>query len=255
MFEHPLPARPVPLQQYGVGVYPDSVKNSNQTGDTAHQRNMGGVSTISNHYSSPEFSSSTNMPGPPPPTPAMDLSYGVSPGSIYGDSSRSSSAYSNVPFSSLPMMSEQLGQLAGKDSPLKAILNNIHVSNANRTLFTNIHPASFDMNNMPPPPLPQYVLDAKMIGTTDRRAFTCPEPRATHQEQDIVPSFGDRRVESQSSESDVSMHAACTSYPTCTSEDAEGHIVHTPAAVVKGRKEGNVADNSKNPELREASLD
>lgn len=248
MFEHALPPRQVPLQHYSLGMYPETmsraamdVKNSHSHGnEMAHQRNLSVNSAANSHCSSPVFSSSTGMPGPPPPTPAMTISYSIGPGSICDGSSRSTSAYSNIPFSSLPMMSDQLGQLTGHHAPsgqLKAILNTMNVSNTNRTLFSTVHGADFESKSMPPPPLPQHALDAKVYGTPHRRAFTCPEPSISQQEQAISAS-GDRRLESQSNASDVSMHAACTSYPNCTSEDAEGHIVHTPSADVQGRKEG-----------------
>ena len=49
----------------------------------------------------------------------------------------------------------------------------------------------------------------------------------------------DRRGDSRYS--DISMHAGCNAFPSCISEDTEGHLVHTggPATVVRGRKEGS----------------
>lgn len=227
----------------------------NNSGQMAHQRNLSVNSAASSHYSSPVFSSSTGMPGPPPPTPAMNMSYGNSPGSICDDSSRSTSAYSNIPISALPIMNDQLGQMTGhhgSSGQLKALLSAVNVSNANRTLFSNVYTASSEDKSMPPPPLPQHAVDAKVHGTPHRRVMTCPEPSATPQ-QHAMSISGDRRMESRSNESDVSMHAACTSYPTCTSEDAEGHIVHTPSAVVQSRKEGNEDSKSENFDICENS--
>lgn len=234
------------MQQYGLGVFPEPLshaamhaKKSYRGNELAHQRNMSVNSTASSHYSSPVFSSSNGMPGPPPPTPTLSLTYGLGPASICDDSSRSTSAYSNIPYASLPLPISQIGSFTAFQAPsgqVKAMLSNVNVSNANRSLFSNVH----DSNIMPPPPLPQHALDAKVTGTPDRRAFTCPDIRTTPQQDQVMqPSLSERRMESQSNESDVSMHPGCTSYPNCTSEDVEGHIIHAPSAVVQGRKEGS----------------
>ena len=70
---------------------------------------------------------------------------------------------------------------------------------------------------MPPPPLPQ------------RLTMTSPPM------QPVADRRGDSRY------SDISMHAGCNAFPTCISEDTEGHLIHTggPAGVVRGRKEGD----------------
>lgn len=238
MFEHPLPPRDV--AQHSLGMFPEAMHAKDHAHGMAHRRKMSVNSAASSYFSSPMFSS--GMPGPPPPTPAMSMTFGISPGSICDDSSRSTSAYSTIPYSSLPMLSDQVGQLGGQPpatSQVKAMLSNIPVSNANRTLFSSIIPGSQESHGMPPPPLPQHALDAKVNCTPDRRAFTSPDLRTAPQQPQVMPSASNRRKESRSNESDVSMHAGCTSYPNCTSEDAEGHIVHTPSGVVQGRKEGN----------------
>ncbi|KAK3710414.1 hypothetical protein LTR37_010257 [Vermiconidia calcicola] len=89
---------------------------------------------------------------------------------------------------------------------------------------------------MPPPPLPQHAQTTKAnvdnVATTN--GSTLP-PFGS----DVI-NFIDRRAESRYS--DVSMHNNCDSFPSCTTEDAEGHVVHNPpaasATVVRGRKEG-----------------
>lgn len=238
------------MQQYSLGAFPESgsratlgSKNNNHSNEAAHQRSISVNSAASSHYSSPVFSSSNGMPGPPPPTPAMNMTFGFSPGgSICDDSSRSTSAYSNIPPSSLPLLHEQVGRVADYHAPsgsIKAILNTMNVSNANRTLFSNVQAANYDM---PPPPLPQHALDAKENETGGRHALASLDPHATPQQ----PTFVDRRMESRSNESDVSMHAGCNSYPNCTFEDADGHIVHTPSTASQDHK-GEMEDTkSKN---------
>lgn len=248
MFQNPLPPRQLP--QYNLGAFTDSYPqhstNAKSRNDPAHQRNLSVNSTASSHFSSPFFSSS--MPIPPPPTPATSMMYGFNPGNICEDGSRSTSAYSNIPYSSLPLpvANDQLDQSLGmhaQSTQLKAMLNTINVSNTNRTLFSEMPTAGYEENNMPPPPLPQHALDAKVTITQDRRAFTWPDPRTASQQGDIGATSGERRVESNSTYSDVSMHAGCTSYPNCTSEDAEGHVVHSPPEDDQKRKDEN--DDSK----------
>jgi len=41
--------------------------------------------------------------------------------------------------------------------------------------------------------------------------------------------------------SDISMHAGCTSFPSCFSEGSDGSLVHVdnPSTVIRGKKEGS----------------
>lgn len=229
---------------------PETVENRDYGNEAAHQRNLSVTSTGSSHFSSPFFSSTAGMPPAQPPTPATSMTYGFDSGSICDESSRSTSAYSNIAYSSLPIPSDQPSMAAGVHTPsgqVKTMLSNTAVSNANRTLFPNITAPSFEDSDMPPPPLPRHVLDAKVNVASDRRAFTWPEPHIALKQEEVGSTLRDRRIESHSNKSDVSMHAGCTSYPDCTSEDADGHIVHSPSDVVKGRKEGS--DNGGSKEL------
>ncbi|KAI7085031.1 hypothetical protein KC319_g21662 [Hortaea werneckii] len=70
---------------------------------------------------------------------------------------------------------------------------------------------------MPPPPLPQRLMPTPPL-----------QPVAD-------------RTRGESHYSDISMHAGCTSYPNCITEDGDGAILHNghPTSVVKGRKEGS----------------
>jgi len=75
--------------------------------------------------------------------------------------------------------------------------------------------------SMPPPPVPQQ---RSTVGSTT--------------------PVSNRRGNNSSRYSDISMHASCTSFPSCISEDAEGCLVHQPATIVRGRKEGLAVEPS-----------
>ena len=101
--------------------------------------------------------------------------------------------------------------------------------------------------SMPPPPLPSHAMTSKDIATHDQPNVPLTETEHFASSYD-APIIVDRRAESR--HSDISMHAGCTLFPTCTTEDSEGHIVHNtntnangtpaaPATVVRGRKEGS----------------
>lgn len=243
MFENPLPPRQLGQQQYGMEFVPDSMPSvAVPRNDTAHQRNLSVHSMDSSYFSSPVFFASAGFHGLPTPTPAIGMAYGIGPGSICDDSSRSTSAYSNIPFSSLPISTDVLGHLNDHHpgtSQVKASLSKINVFNGNRAVFSKHDLASHESHIMPPPPLPRHALDAEVGGTTERRAFTSPGILTFPQLPQPAQSPGDRRKESRSNESDISMHAGCTSFPDCTISDPQGHLIHTPSAVVQGRKEGD----------------
>lgn len=56
-----------------------------------------------------------------------------------------------------------------------------------------------------------------------------------------LPSHAQKRCVDHSS--DVSMHAGCTHFPSCLSEDERGQLIHSsphvPSTAVKGKKEGS----------------
>ena len=76
---------------------------------------------------------------------------------------------------------------------------------------------------MPPPPLPQRLMPTPPL-----------QPVAD-------------RTRGDSHYSDISMHAGCTSYPNCITEDGDGSILHNghPTSVVKGRKEGSFSSTKR----------
>ncbi|KAK5121153.1 hypothetical protein LTR85_005637 [Meristemomyces frigidus] len=181
-----------------------------------------------------------NNPLQPPEVQARQVSIGGLP--VLDDgSSRSTSAYSAyssaayppmhmtatypasypyAPTISAPMGAHQLGAHAMSQEAMKFRLPTDQL----QTIINALSPPKQVANTaMLPPPLPQ--------------------PQPQHQ-RPIMPTplmapMIDRRGDSRYS--DVSMHAGCTSFPACLTEDGEGHLQHTngPATAVKGRKEGS----------------
>lgn len=105
---------------------------------------------------------------------------------------------------------------------------------------SSVLPTTNPSEMMPPPPVPQRV-SAGGDGINQNATTTAAQGHP--QSNTVVVPVANRRDESRFS--DVSMHNNCTSFPTCTTEDANGTIVHAPAdcpsPVVKGKKEGSSA--------------
>jgi hypothetical protein len=105
-------------------------------------------------------------------------------------------------------------------------------------------------STMPPPPLPQHVTAPGDNVQTEHRkiSFGLTFP-PVNENGGTTTAHTNRREDSRFS--DISMHPSCASFPACTTEDAEGRIVHSadcnaatngtsaPASVVRGRKEGS----------------
>jgi hypothetical protein len=188
-----------------------------------------------------------------PPRPTSPLNpFTNDPNSNYDGGSRSTSAYSIMPDSAAPLLAKGLFHptpgfpvsIGGTDKThlslrlpsdqLQKIINALD----SKFLAHQDQPTINPTATMPPPPLPQHAFNAKAgedQANGETTGITQPQTDAGNGE---VTS---RRGES--SYSDISMHANCTSFPTCTSEDHDGHIVHStpnaPATVVKGKKEGS----------------
>ncbi|KAK1824016.1 hypothetical protein LTR12_001549 [Friedmanniomyces endolithicus] len=155
-------------------------------------------------------------------------------------SSRSTSAYSFVPPTAYPtfdtaaaypgsgaqslhnqsmhlrLPSDQLQKIIDALTPPKAaeaVCNTMHPH--------HVQPLTAAQLSMPPPPVPQQ---RSTIGSTT--------------------PVSNRRGDNSSRYSDISMHASCTSFPSCISEDAEGCLVHQPTTIVRGRKEGPAIEPS-----------
>jgi len=76
---------------------------------------------------------------------------------------------------------------------------------------------------------------------TDSPSSTAPDDSTLIMPPPPLPTHAQKRAVDHSS--DVSMHAGCTHFPTCTTEDEKGHLIHSSPLVgssaVKGKKEGS----------------
>lgn len=180
-----------------------------------------------------------------------------------GDGSRSSSQYSVVPDSARPLFSRDLftqtypahavdparkaGQMAVR-LPSDQLQMLLHAINP-----VHQQPGTISAVQMPPPPLPAHAISARQDGASHQRFGSSgaverpPLADTVH----VVDRRGDSRY------SDVSMHAGCTSFPTCTTIDSDGHVEHTaaapPATMVKGKKEGSASTKRKSSSKHEAN--
>ncbi|KAF2170110.1 hypothetical protein M409DRAFT_19716 [Zasmidium cellare ATCC 36951] len=188
-----------------------------------HQRNMS-ASSMNSMQSSPSY-----FGGPLPPS-SFNYAPGLVPPNTYANSSRSSSAYSTIPVSSLPLPVAVAAAAARSPAcPSNSTLQDhvqlrIPSDQLEKILSAIGTPKAVD-HSMPPPPLPQHVIAAA---------------QATGNE---AAGAVDRRL---ANGSDISMHPDCESYPVCTSEDTEGRVVHNPPAQgVRSRKEGTIDNHNR----------
>lgn len=141
----------------------------------------------------------------------LPSAFNYSGGLVSPNSSRSTSAYSTIPVSALPLTAAVA--VAAARSPAQSgnnLLDHVQLRIPSDQLEKILNaigtPKAID-HSMPPPPLPQHVVAASQANSSepvtavDRRVANC---------------------------SDVSMHPECDSYPICTTEDTEGHVVHNP---------------------------
>ena len=236
-----------------------------------HHRNASINSTFS-AASAGAFSSSPAlggpMPGPPPPTPTYADRLAVYHHPPDG-SSRSTSAYTTISQAALPLTAFQSIGTAGNLPPFSGMDGErLHHGSEGRLRMPSGQLDDLlgaireqreaagaeqlaDAFSMPPPPLPQHAVRARTAETAHGRALGSPmmaDSGAQVNEEDL--DNADRRTMARSNISDVSMHANCENFPTCTSEDAHGHLVHhsagvAPAAVMRSRKEGSADLTSK----------
>ena len=181
--------------------------------------------------------------------------------SNYDSSSRSTSAYSIFPDSSAPLLNKGPFVPAYPGTHADALCKN-ESSAADQVKFrlpsdqlqqiikaineqNQQQPNTSPSATMPPPPLPAHAIASKDNTNPGQRTAMFDLPANLQLGSEFVNSI-DRRGDSRYS--DVSMHAGCTGFPTCTTEDDEGHLVHNaianstpvaPATVVRGRKEGS----------------
>jgi hypothetical protein len=192
------------------------------------------------------------LPMPPPPTPALghyDIYHAMQAGNpqCFHNAATNGSAFSDTisghelqnAFGSVafPYLNESS---RGTRTQLEIRLP----SDQLQKLISAISPSkqtgtqSTDSTQMPPPPLPLHALAAKAGGSdqtanVDSKVVDTALSDSTHVG---LPN-------TSRGSSDVSMHAGCTYFPACTSEDDSSLVVHgnpaCPSADIKGRKEGS----------------
>ncbi|KAF2207318.1 hypothetical protein CERZMDRAFT_102595 [Cercospora zeae-maydis SCOH1-5] len=206
--------------------------------------------------SSPMFS---NAPGAPPPTPT----YGTSNYPVRhpqdGNSSRSTSAYSTLSRSAMPLSvgngimhfatappfpqpypGSQPGAKQNGNTVFDSGLE-VHIPTDQLQKVVDLLERRANGSVMAPPPLPAHIMDAKSDVEKLEEAAAATEHHV-HGDENMI----DRRGTTRSSFSDVSMHAGCADFPRCTTEDEDSRIVHqpgsgvVPAAVIRSRKEGSI---------------
>lgn len=216
-------------------------KNAQGPGNVVHRR------TYSNS-SAPASSPMCGIPMPPPPTPALghydfhalqgSNMHGFHDTSIHGPTltdAVSGHELQNI-FGSVALPSLH-DPYRGQRTQLEIRLP----SDQLQKLIVAMSPSkqsetqSTSSTQMPPPPLPLHALVAK-AGETDQHAHDSAKD-ADDAHNDVGLYNASR------GSSDVSMHTGCTYFPSCTSVDDSGLVVHgnpaCPSANVKGRKEGS----------------
>lgn len=244
MFDKPLQAGPQLLPS-NFGLTP--IGMSYGMADGTHRRTY---SNGSAHGSSPMH----GFPIPPPPTPALGQYNfrGLQPGDTRGnyDTDFHSKTMPGPPNDQEP--ANGFGSLSLpsiNESPRHANTQlevRLPSDQLQKLIYAMSSPKEREIHftdpalAMPPPPLPAHALAAKGTGNT-QLAFPTPElidpPLAP------APNLSATTPRDESRGSDVSMHAGCTYFPICTTEDDAGLIVHSsptcPSADVKSRKEGS----------------
>lgn len=264
---HPLPHHPISRQPSTGSLF----------GRDTHSRHASIQSTFSaasagNFSSSPAFSG-TLPPQPPPPTPNSVARGSALHGFAFDGSSRSTSAYTDLSQAALPLTTAEAFALSGAAGSMPPYVGEEAAYQRNQSNEVKLRIPSDQLNqvlraisekregaesgpslaaqSMPPPPLPQHVIQARATHSQGESRLQSPvmaDCGAQVSEEDLT--HGNRRIEACSNTSDVSMHADCGEFPSCTSEDAHGHLIHhttgvAPAAVMRSRKEGSVELTSK----------
>lgn len=225
-----------------------------------------GITSVPRTVKHKRTASTTNINTPavigglPVQAPQFSLNpYTYDANSNYDGSSRSTSTYSIMPDSAAPLLNGCAlvpaypgthADMDRKSHPFSFRLPSDQLEKLIQGIkpqTQQLQPGTISGTTMLPPPLPPHAAAAKDSLLQDRDGTFVSATADLPFGSDVV-HFTDRRDESRYS--DISMHAGCTSFPTCTTEDAEGHIVHdintngngtpsAPATVVRGRKEGS----------------
>lgn len=177
----------------------------------------------------------------------------------YADGSRSTSTYSNVTAAALPMKvgqrpvevrlpSDQVGriiqairqeqQMQQVESPGQAAspLLAVEAASTPETLSPDEHNTITTLLN---------VANQENTVSPAKQPIKPADPEGVNELPTELPvtTTVDRRGQSHSNYSDVSMHVNCDSYPTCTHVGSDGRVTHSvmqrPSSTVRGRKEGS----------------
>ena len=200
---------------------------------------------------------SLNLPGMGGPQPLASPMNPYQNINNFDAGSRSTSAYSTVSASAGPilngyqMAASPQQQAAPADPTRDSMPYSFRLpSDQLAQIIQALNPRKYEQqtqqvsDSMPPPPLPGQATHLKNgnenvpIGHV---APLAPKMQRSEMDQHAINAI-DRRAASNSNYSDISMHAGCSSFPQCITEDPNGCLVHhntaAPAAVVKGKKEG-----------------
>jgi hypothetical protein len=203
-------------------------------------------------YSNDSATASSPMHGlPMPPTPALSQYdfHNLQPGTMQGyhNTAINGQAFSDTisgqelqnAFGSMPIpslydpsrgMRTQL-EIRLPSDQLQKLIVAMSPSKQTETQIT-------DSTQMPPPPLPLHTLVAKASDPEQTTHVGLKGTGSAPGAQTIAGVNSTSRVSS-----DVSMHAGCIYFPSCTSEDDSSLVVHgnpaCPSANIKGRKEGS----------------
>lgn len=238
-------------------------------GHEPHRRNISVASGATGQLHSSPFGHP--LPQPPPATPNLHGDrHTPDMNSVVNGSSRSTSAYSNIPYNALPLPAsmfaggganrppaypaseaEALILCSQAKFPPPPGLRSFHVDvlrshRAGLLEKDGSQGADHSSGDMPPPPLPSHGanVNAKADSNALRHAIAGTQ---TDHDPALVNTSG-RRGASRSDNSDVSMHANCANISDCIHEDESRCVVRgpvTPATIMRGKKEGLVDSNSK----------
>jgi hypothetical protein len=251
---------PVHLERAGIAwPNPKMFDKPLHTDANAVRNGLSGAQGLSNiahrrTYSNDSATASSpmrGMPMPPPPTPALSQYdfHTLQPGTMQGyhNSAINGQAFSDTisgqelqnAFGSMPPpslydpsrgMRTQLEIRLPSDQLQKLIL----AMSPSKQAETQMS----DATQMPPPPLPLHALVAKAGDPEQTTHVDLKGTESTPGAQTIAGVHSTSR-----GSSDVSMHAGCIYFPSCTSEDDSSLVVHgnpaCPSANIKGRKEGS----------------
>jgi hypothetical protein len=250
---------PVHLERAGIAwPNPKMFDKPLHTDANSVRNGLGGAQGLNNFahrrtYSNDSATASSpmrGMPMPPPPTPALShydlhaLQHGTMQG--YNNTAINGQSFSDT------VSGQELQNAFGSMSlpslydPSRGMRTQLEIrlpSDQLQKLIVAMSPSKqtemqmTDASQMPPPPLPLHALVAKASDPEQTTHVGLKSSDAAPGSQTIAGVHATSR-----GSSDVSMHAGCIYFPSCTSEDDSSLVVHgnpaCPSANIKGRKEG-----------------